>query len=353
MSSRCPRCGATYDDDDARYCVSDGTRLMETQRLSPQPGRIPTAIDARKDELGGIVGRTLGGRYRIVKKVGEGGMSLVYLANDTMSRARVAVKILSAQLVCDSAAMERLRREAEMGSRLAHPNVCHIIGIGETERGIIYIVMPFVDGEPLYDRTARLGTLSLDVAVRITRDIAAGLEVAHSLGIVHRDLKPENVMLCPDATHGERAVVMDFGLAKQRRVSAQVRKLTKTGIVLGTPEFMSPEQLRGKLLDARSDVYSLGLITYEMLSGKLPFIGRTQQEVMLARLKSDPAPLAQIRGDLDFPPEVDRVLIKCLSRDPGDRYATAAEFAEALAIAATVGGAAPRPSKWKRILRKD
>ncbi len=323
---------------------------MGSERLSPQPGRIPTTVEARQDELRGIVGQTLGGRYEVVKKVGEGGMSLVYLANDTASHARVAVKILSAQLVADSAAMERLRREADMGSRLAHRNVCHIIGIGETERGIVYIVMPFVDGEPLYDRTARLGTLSLDVAVRITRDIAAGLEVAHSIGIIHRDLKPENVMLCPDGD-GERAVVMDFGLAKQRRVSAQVRKLTKTGIVLGTPEFMSPEQLRGKPLDARSDVYSLGLITYEMLTGKLPFIGRTQQEVMLARLKSEPTPLAQIRGDLDFPAEVDRVLMKCLSRSPEERYASATEFAEALAAA--TDPAAVRPSKWKRILRKD
>ena len=172
--------------------------------------------------------------------------------------------------------------------RLAHPNVCHIIRLGETQDGLVYVVMPFVEGEILSDRNNRLGTLPLAEVVRLVRDIAAGLHVAHELKIVHRDLKPENVMICTQPDGSERAVVMDFGLAKERRADAELQKLTATGIILGTPEFMSPEQLRGKPLDPRTDVYSLALMTYEMLTGKLPFSGRTQQEMMIARLRSEP-----------------------------------------------------------------
>src|SRR5919112_6760696 len=158
--------------------------------------------------------------------------------------------------------------------------------------------MPYVEGEILSDRNNRLGTLPIAEVVRHVRDIAAGLHVAHELKIVHSGLKPENVMICPIPGDGERAVVMDFGLAKERRADAELQKLTATGIILGTPEFMSPEQLRGRPLDPRTDIYSLSLMTCEMLTGKLPFQGRTQQELMIARLRSDPTPLRKVRPDL-------------------------------------------------------
>ncbi|MGH7720928.1 MAG: serine/threonine-protein kinase, partial [Gemmatimonadaceae bacterium] len=174
-----------------------------------------------------------------------------------------------------------------------------------------------------------------DETVAVVTQIAAGLHAAHELGIVHRDLKPENIMLCAVADGSERAVVMDFGLAKERRVGAEVEKLTATGIVLGTPEFMSPEQLRGKPLDARTDVYALALITYEMLSGRLPFEGQSQQEIMIARLRGEPVPLRKMRPELAFSAAVEHVLEKCLARDADKRYQTAPEFAAALAAAAT------------------
>src|SRR5262249_3443317 len=154
----------------------------------------------------------------------------------------------------------------------------------------------------------------------LLRDMALGLHVAHELKIVHRDLKPENVMVCRRPDGVEYAVVMDFGLAKERRVGAELQKLTATGIILGTPEFMSPEQLRGKPLDARTDIYSLALMIYEMLTGKLPFQGRTQQEMMIARLRSDPTSLRKIRPDLDLPESVERVLNRAMERNPDDRY---------------------------------
>jgi serine/threonine-protein kinase len=232
--------------------------------------------------------------------------------------------------------MARLRREASLGMRLAHPNVCHIIRLGETEDGLVYVVMPFVEGEILADRTNRLGRLQLADVATLLRDIASGLHVAHELKIVHRDLKPENVMVCRNSNGSEYAVVMDFGLAKERKAGAELQKLTATGIILGTPEFMSPEQLRGKPLDPRTDIYSLALMAYEMLTGKLPFQGRTQQEMMIARLRSDPTPLRRMRPELDFPEAVERVLNKALSRNADDRYQTTLEFADAFMDAAGV-----------------
>jgi serine/threonine-protein kinase len=230
--------------------------------------------------------------------------------------------------------MARLRREAALGMRLAHPNVCHIMRLGETEDRLVYVVMPYVNGEILADRNNRLGHIPLTDTVKFVKDIASGLSIAHELKIVHRDLKPENVMICRGADGSEYAVVMDFGLAKERKAEGELQKLTATGIILGTPEFMSPEQLRGKPLDPRTDIYSLALMTYEMLTGKLPFQGRTQQEMMIARLRSDPIPIRRMRPDFDIPEAVEKTLNKAMARNPDDRYQTAVEFADALASAA-------------------
>jgi len=302
------------------------------------PGRV-TAVPARGDVSPpvthqNLVGKTLQGHYEIVKKIGEGGMSFVYLARDVATREQYAIKVLSSALSQDENAMARLRREATLGMRLAHPNVCHIIRLGETEDGLVYVVMPFVDGEILADRTNRRGQLPLGEVVPLLKDMATGLHLAHELKIVHRDLKPENVMVCrrPDGT--DYAVVMDFGLAKERKAGAELQKLTATGIILGTPEFMSPEQLRGKPLDARTDIYSLGLMIYEMLTGKLPFTGRTQQEMMIARLRNDPTPLRKMRPDLNLPESIERVLNKAMQRSPEDRYQTTLEFSDAFSAAA-------------------
>jgi serine/threonine-protein kinase len=369
---RCPACGTIYPPD-ASFCTRDGTRLVPGTPASPDAApTVPRTGDARKvvfaprssalppaapgaarDARTGafeprpagagaqaplshanMVGRVLDGRYRIERKVGEGGMSFVYLASDIAAPTRYAIKVLSPSLATDANAMARLRREAGLGIRLEHPNVCHIMRLGETEDGLVYVVMPFVEGEVLADREHRLGRIPLAEAAGFVRDIAAGLHLAHQLKIVHRDLKPENVMIAPDGTGGERAVVMDFGLAKERRAGAELEKLTATGIVLGTPEFMSPEQLRGRPLDGRTDIYSLGLLAFEMLTGKLPFPGRTQQETMIARLKGEPMTLREAAPDLAVPEGVERVLRRALAREPAERYQTAPELAIAFGHAA-------------------
>jgi serine/threonine-protein kinase len=350
--NRCPACGTQYADE-ARFCTKDGSKLIPLAGAKrPTASGVGTPTPARGTHAGraeaappvspmNLVDQVLDGRYKIVRKVGEGGMSFVYLATDTATTDRYAIKVLSAALSSDQNAMQRLKREASLGMRLAHPNVCHIIRMGETQDGLVYVVMPFVEGEILSDRNNRKGTLPLAEVARYVNEISAGLQVAHELKIVHRDLKPENIMICKSEDGSERAVVMDFGLAKERRADAELQKLTATGIILGTPEFMSPEQLRGKPLDPRTDVYSLALMTYEMLTGKLPFTGRTQQEMMIARLRNEPTPLRQARPDLDLPEAVERVLAKAMQRNPDDRYTTAPEFANALTAASGSGG--PKP----------
>jgi serine/threonine-protein kinase len=355
---KCPACGAAHDDT-AKFCTKCGTRLqlgssaptipsgtIPTGPPQPAAGPRPTSARAhasspasRKSlDHSNMVGEVLDGRYRVVKKLGEGGMSFVYLAHDVGADKRYAIKILSPALSKDTNAMARLRREASLGMRLEHPNVCHIVRLGETEEGLVYVVMPYVDGEILADRTHRAGHLSLADTVRWVTDIANGLKVAHELKIIHRDLKPENIMICKRSDGSDYAVVMDFGLAKERKAGGELEKLTATGIILGTPEFMSPEQLRGKPLDGRTDVYSLALMTYEMLTGKLPFEGRTQQEMMIARLRAEPIPIRRKRPELNFSESVEKVLLKGMAREADDRYATAVEFAKALADAVASGG---------------
>ena len=346
--NRCPACGAQYTDG-ARFCTKDGSKLLPmpgfTAPVMGAPGsQVSMPTPSRGTAMGraeppkpaspmNLVDQVLDGRYRIVRKVGEGGMSFVYLATDTATSDRYAIKVLSHALSNDPNAMQRLKREASLGMRLAHPNVCHIIRMGETQEGLVYVVMPFVEGEILSDRNNRKGILPPAEVATFVSEIAAGLHVAHELKIVHRDLKPENIMICKSADGSERAVVMDFGLAKERRADAELQKLTATGIILGTPEFMSPEQLRGKPLDPRTDVYSLGLMTFEMLTGKLPFSGRTQQEMMIARLRSEPMSLREARPELNFSEALEKVLLKSMQRAPDDRYTTAPEFASALSNA--------------------
>ena len=347
MATRCPACGSMYADD-SRFCTRDGTRLIPVPAsgapgAAPEPrgtsGRAGTPIaPALNSSFSNLGGRVLDGHYRVEKKVGEGGMSFVYLATDIADRGRYAIKVLSPALSQDTNAMARLRREAGLAIRLEHPNICHIIRLGETEDGMVYVVMPFVEGEILADRRHKAGHLPLALVAQWVSEISSGLHVAHELKIIHRDLKPENIMICKRADGVEYAVVMDFGLAKERKAGGELEKLTATGIILGTPEFMSPEQLRGKPLDARTDIYSLALMTYEMLTGKLPFTGRTQQEMMIARLRNEPIPLRIMRPELNFPPAVEKVLLKGMARNVDERYATAPEFAAAFAAGANADG---------------
>ena len=349
---RCPKCGSVYTDTGARFCPKDGSMLVEVQSRKPAAPAssggsgggtgvrtpLPPGKGGGLDRASTLSNQILDGRYEVLKKLGEGGMSYVYLAREISAGETVAIKVLSPRLASDKSSVERLRREAGLAMRLDHPNVCRILRLGESEDGLIYLVMPFLKGELLSDREVRGGPMEIAPSVKLLQQMCAGLHHAHELQIVHRDLKPENVMLVKDdGANAEHAVVMDFGLAKERRADPAIAKLTATGIILGTPEFMSPEQIRGKPLDARSDIYALGIVAFEMFTGKLPFQGRNAQEMMIARLRSQPPPIRQFRTDV--PEVVERALIKALQTNPDDRYATALEFGDAL-----VGTAPPASS---------
>jgi serine/threonine-protein kinase len=294
-------------------------------------------ISPGTDPLTTLAGQTLDRRYRVGKRLGEGGMSYVYRAEEIETGRQVAVKILLPRLSRDPASVERLRREATIAMRLDHPNVCPILRLGETADRLIYLVMPFLEGEPLSEHETRRGPFSAAEGVPLLVQMCHGLQHAHELQIIHRDLKPENVMLMPQQDDGQdyRAVVMDFGLAKERRAGAEVAKLTATGIVLGTPEFMSPEQIRGKPLDGRSDVYALGVLAFELFTGQLPFPGKSAQETMIARLRGAPAKLRDVRPEL--PVKLEAVLLKALAIDPAQRYGSMDEMAHALDSAVSTG----------------
>jgi serine/threonine protein kinase len=341
---RCPRCQTTYDPP-ARFCVKDGSLLVESapQADGRTGGRadggesLSTSPSDRPAALGSLTGQVLDQRYQINRKLGEGGMSYVYQAQEIGSGKSVAVKILIPRLSRDPASVERLRREATIATRLNHPNVCPILRMGETADRLIYLVMPYLEGEPLSEHETRRGPFPVAEGIPLLVQVCHGLGHAHELQIIHRDLKPENVMLvpAPEAPTGFRAVVMDFGLAKERRAGPDVVKLTATGIVLGTPEFMSPEQIRGKPLDGRSDVYALAILAFELFTGQLPFTGKSAQETMIARLRGAPLPLRAVKGDL--PAKLEAVIGKALSVNPGDRYGSMAELAHAFEASTSTG----------------
>jgi serine/threonine protein kinase len=278
-----------------------------------------------------LTGLTLAGRYCIEHRVGEGGMAHVYFARDLESDSEVAIKVLLPQLASDPESVERLRREAVIAARLKHPNVCPITDMGETPEGHLYLVMPFLAGEPLAMHQFRHGPLPVSDAIPLLVQVCRGLGHAHGLQILHRDLKPENVILVPDrdAPGGLRAVVMDFGLAKVVREEPDLQKLTRSGIVLGTPEFMSPEQLLGYELDGRSDLYSTGVLAFEMLTGRIPFEGKHVQEVALARLKGQPLQLRAVRPEM--PERLETVLSRALAQKVGDRFQSMDELSAAFA----------------------
>ena len=267
----------------------------------------------------------------MAERIGEGGMGFVYRAHDTATGEPVAVKILRDTLSNDPVSVARVRHEAAIGMRLTHPNICRILQIGEVG-GAIYLVMPLLEGDALFDRLAPGQPLPLDVTVRIIADVCAGLHDAHELGVVHRDLKPENIMLVRQPGGEERAVLLDFGLAIGDAGTARRPRLTRTGMVVGTQEFMSPEQMSGKPLDRRSDIYALAFLAYEMLTAELPFEGATMRDLALARLKGQLVPLRKRRPEL--PAAVEAVLARALAVDVKQRYPTAVAFADALTRAA-------------------
>jgi len=281
-----------------------------------------------------FIGRDLlNGQFRILQKIGTGGMGSVYRAAQPAMNREVAIKILHPKLAGRKDLTSRFRREARAMSQLTHPNTVRVFMYGELDDdGSLYIVMEMLEGRNLNQRVRREGPMPPSKAIPILTQVCGALQEAHEMGIVHRDLKPENIFLSTQGGIADFPKVLDFGLAKvtERQMQPGSVILTQEGMVFGTPEFMSPEQAQGRTLDARSDIYSLAVILYEVLTGKLPFDAKTPMEYIQKHVTEAIIPLSQRRPELKLPVELDGVLEKALAKNPQHRYQSAAEFAEAL-----------------------
>lgn len=305
---------------DQKVCPTCGTEYPLSERFCPRDGTALRSGNAQGDLLGSVIAE----RYHVLKKLGEGGMGTVYLAEHVKMGRKAALKVMNPGMNTDADAIARFNREAANASRLNHANVCAIYDFGETSDGLIYLAMEFIEGESLTSLIEKNGSLAAPRAASIIHQAADALAVAHDYGIVHRDLKPDNIMIAKDRDGSDVVKVVDFGIAKASSSDAQ--KVTKTGLVVGTPEYMSPEQLAGDKLDGRSDIYSLGLVAFNCLTGMLPFPSETAQEAMIMRLTDHPKTLAEMRPDIEWPAELQAVMDRVLARDADERYQKSDEF---------------------------
>ena len=303
-----------------RFCPSDGQSLV--------------AVPAGDD----LVGQVVADRYRVVSRLGEGGMGQVFLADHVKMGRRSALKVLGRGLMSDPEAISRFNREAANAARVSHPNVCAVYDFGETADGRLYLAMEYVEGRTLQQLLYDEGPLALSRAALLLEQAAAALAAAHELGIVHRDLKPDNIMIA--SVKGREVVkVVDFGIAKAAGGGDQ--QVTRTGFIIGTPDYMSPEQLAGDPVDARADIYALALVFFRMITGALPFEGATGQDSLVKRLTHPPRRLAEARPGASFPPALQAVLDRALARQPADRYASAPDFSRGVSRVVEAGRRVP------------
>lgn len=310
-SKICPRCGDAYDDD-VDFCAKDGTRLI------------------RSGHSADVVGTVIAERYRIESRLGEGGMGQVYLGEHVRMRRKSAIKIMRSALVNEPEALQRFTREAENASQLSHPNIAAIFDFGDTGDGMVYLAMEYVDGGSLAD-LLHAEALHPDVAADIVGQAADGLQAAHDKHLLHRDIKPDNIMLSRRHDGTYLVKLVDFGIARMYGVGDQ--KVTRTGFAVGTPQYMSPEQLAGEGLDARSDQYALALVAFIALTGKPAFSAESSKESLIQRLTSRPQALRDARKDVDWPDTLQDVFNRALSPEPAERYDSVIAFAEALMLA--------------------
>jgi beta-lactam-binding protein with PASTA domain/predicted Ser/Thr protein kinase len=264
------------------------------------------------------VSKTFGGRYEVLERVGTGGMAEVYRARDDLLGRDVAVKVLSERFAGDRSFVERFRREAQAAANLNHPNIVSLYDYG-SDNGTYFIVMEYIDGRPLDDVIRAEGALLPERATDIAADVAQALQRAHSSGLVHRDIKPSNIMI----TSSGQTKVTDFGIARAMARDGE-QTMTQTGMVIGTAAYLSPEQAQGRPVDARSDVYSLGCVLYEMLTARPPFTGDTPLSIAYKHVREDPAPPS--RTNPDVPRPLDAVVMKAMAKNPDNRYPTAMEL---------------------------
>jgi serine/threonine protein kinase/Tfp pilus assembly protein PilF len=309
VAIKCPKCQAE-NPDTLNFCGGCGTQLPHSRDIHP---KVTETLQTPIHEL--TSGSTFAGRYQVIEELGHGGMGRVYKVLDTDIKEKIALKLLRPEIALDKETVDRFSNELKLARKISHRNVCRMFDLGKAE-GTTFITMEFVPGEDLKKFIRKTGQLGAGRTVSIAKQVCEGLMEAHRLGVVHRDLKPQNIMVDEDGN----ARIMDFGIARSLRGKA----ITGAGVMIGTPEYMSPEQVEGKDVDQRSDLYSLGIILYEMLTGRVPFEGDTPFTIGVkhkSELPRDPREL-----NTQIPEELDRLVLKCLEKDRAKRYQSAEEL---------------------------
>ena len=308
MAKKCPKCRAE-NPDTKPFCGDCGTQLPSSKEIHPE---FTETLQTPIHEL--AAGSTFAGRYQVIEELGHGGMGRVYKVQDSDIKEQVALKLLRPEITLDQEAVERFSNELKLARKISHRNVCRMFDLGRAG-GMTFITMEFVPGEDLKSFIHRSKQLSLGTAISIAKQVCEGLEEAHRLGVVHRDLKPANIMIDKDGD----AKIMDFGIAR----SLSGRGITGAGVMIGTPEYMSPEQVEGKDVNPRSDIYSLGIILYEMVTGRVPFEGDTALGIAMKQKEEAPKNPRLLNPNL--PDDLAGVILKCLEKDPAKRYLSAAD----------------------------
>ncbi|MFX0200320.1 MAG: protein kinase, partial [Candidatus Hodarchaeota archaeon] len=307
MSVKCPKC-QHENPDDTIYCGKCATQLPSIKDIA-----LTATIEAPKEEL--TTGSTFAGRYQIIEELGKGGMGKVYKANDTDIKEKVAIKLIKPEISTDKKTIERFQNELKFARKIRHKNVCQMFDLNR-EEGTYYITMEYVEGENLKNMIRMSGQLGIGTAISVAKQVCEGLVEAHKLEVVHRDLKPSNIMLDREGI----VRIMDFGIAR----SLKEKGITGAGVMIGTPEYMSPEQVESKETDHRSDIYSLGIILFEMVIGRVPFEGGTPLSVAVKHKTEAPQDPKELNPQI--PEDLSKVILKCMEKDKEKRYQSADEL---------------------------
>jgi serine/threonine-protein kinase len=310
----------------------DGAQSVETQIVPVLPPATSTAQIAADDRLLGadseapysdLIGRTIDKKYLIQSVLGEGGMAVVYRAHHVQMERTVVIKVMQGWLLSNRNSVERFERECKLTAKLNHPNIVSVYDVGLINGKEPYLVMEYIKGESLADKIHNSGALPYATTANIIIQICRGLQEAHTSGIIHRDLKPDNVLLQHKSDRPDWVKIVDFGISNFVHGS---KKLTKTGRMVGTPEYIAPEQLKDRPIDMRTDLYGIGIMMFEMLTGRVPFDGESAESILMKHLLEDAPTMAEVRPELAennlFQPIVD----KLLKKNPDDRYQTATEL---------------------------
>ena len=313
MDIKCPECNFA-NTSDSQYCKKCGTQLPST---GEEPVEHTETLHAPREEL--TTGSTYAGRYQVIEELGKGGMGKVYKAHDTEIKEKVALKLIKTEIASDKKTIERFQNELKLARKISHRNVCRMYDLNKEENSY-YITMEYVSGEDLKSLIRRVKQLTPGTAITIAKQVCDGLEEAHRLGVVHRDLKPSNIMIDKDGN----AKIMDFGIAR----SLKGKGITGAGVMIGTPEYMSPEQVESKEVDRRSDIYSLGVILYEMVTGRVPFEGDTPFSVGVKHKSEVPQDPKEINEQI--PDDLSGLILKCLEKDKEKRFRNVGELRDEL-----------------------